>query len=132
MTTVDAINAIIKLNGVQTDNISDGYHTFGELYEHRIQLHIALCYQLHLRRINGSDKIIDFDQEVWRSKLHSDGSSFEGWFVLGIGKKSGNQITYHLPDSMWDNTHFADTLQRAPEFDGHTSNDVLIRIKRLV
>lgn len=131
MTKEEAINILIK-DGVDTNKISDGYHSFGELYEHRIQLHIALCYQLHLRRINGSDKILDFDQEVWRSTLHSDGSSFDGWFLLGIGKKSGNQITYHLPASMWDNTHFAETLQRSPEFDGHTPNDVLIRIKRLV
>ncbi len=130
MTREEALNILIKDS--DTNKISDGYHTFGELYEHRIQLHIALCYQIHLRHINGSSKVVDFDQEVWRSKNHSDGSSFEGWFVLGIGRKAGNQITYHLPDSMWDNTHFASTLDMAPEFDGHTSNDVLIRIKRLV
>jgi hypothetical protein len=33
----------LKACGMDTNRISDGYHTFGELYDHRIQLFIALC-----------------------------------------------------------------------------------------
>jgi hypothetical protein len=40
-------------------------------------------------------------------------------------------MTYHLPLVEWDNTSFAQTLERAPEYDGHTPNDVLERIKAL-
>lgn len=122
MTTVDAINAIIKLNGVQTDNISDGYHSFGELYEHRIELFITLC-----RIITKYDCGTEF---VWKSKKHSDGSEFEGWFVLGVGINKGRQISYHLPISKWEECKFI-TFEFAPEFDGHTSNDVLQRLKNL-
>ena len=69
---------------------------------------------------------------VWRSKNHSDGEpAFGGtWFVLGINKEKGKQITYHLPMSKWDETDFAETLEKAPEFDGHTSQDVLERLKK--
>ncbi len=99
---------------------SDGYHTFNELYEHRIVLWIALCKELNRR-----------DIAVWRSRLHSDGSSFEGWFVLGVRGDVGKQITYHLPLHKWDECDFACTLETAPTFDGHTSADVLERIKKL-
>ncbi len=124
-----------------TGKISDGYHTFDELYEHRIILFIALC-----KKINGEDEMqkqlgafkegFAFDangwiRKVWRSKLHSDGSVYDGWFILGIGKETGSQVSYHLPLSKWDETDFAETLEKAPEFDGHTSNDVLDRLKNL-
>ncbi len=101
--------------------ISDGFHTFEDLYEHRIRLWIALCAKMHYLG----------ERSVWRSKFHSDGTSYEGWFILGIGVLSGGQITYHLPLGVWDDTHFAQTLERAPEFDGHTPKDVLDRLMEL-
>lgn len=115
----------IEANGGEDMDASDGYHTFTELYEHRIALFIALC-----RARSEDDKFYGID-EIWRSKLHSDGTSFEGWFVMGIGKDLGDQITYHLPLSKWEETDFAETLEQAPEFDGHTSADVLERLKKL-
>ena len=33
----------LKNEGISTKDISDGYHTFQELYEHRIILFSALC-----------------------------------------------------------------------------------------
>lgn len=104
---------------------SDGYHTFEELYDHRIELFIALCKvsQPPYTEINPP--------LVWRSKLHYDGSEFIGWFVLGMNKVAGRQITYHLPMVRWADTDFAETLDKAPEFDGHTPADVLERLKRL-
>jgi hypothetical protein len=95
---------------------SDGYHTFEELYEHRAELYIVLC-----RRC----------QDVWRSRLHHDGTSFGSWFIMGIGRQPGAQITYHLPEYKWTQTEFAETLERAPEWDGHTPADVLLRLRQL-
>ncbi len=100
--------------------VSDGFHTFDELYEHRIVLYIALCRKLHWNRTF-----------VWRSRIHSDGSSMPGWFVLGINVEPGRQITYHLPRSRWEDCGFAKELDRAPEFDGHTPADVLERLARI-
>ncbi len=105
------------------DETGDGYHTFDELYEHRHVLFIALA-----RRISGSRP-----DRIWRSKLHHDGSSFPGWFVMGIDRLSGEQVTYHLPMRFWDagDVEFAVELDRAPEWDGHSSADVLARLGRL-
>jgi hypothetical protein len=116
--TTDRVRGEISID----ENTSDGYHTFKELYDHRITLYITLAR-------NYADT--HFPSEVWRSKLHHDGSSFEGWFILGIFKEAGNQITYHLPLSRWEETNFAATLEKAPEWDKHTPQDILERLKRL-
>jgi len=120
----DAVNYIIS-DGCDTNKISDGYHTFEELYEHRIHLFIALC------------KIIDSEWGLgpncpWKTKKYSDGSLIEGgWFLLGTGIAKGKQITYHLPISKWDDCSFVREFDKAPEFDGHTSDHVLQRLKEL-
>lgn|SRR5665811_199899 len=115
----------IKITG-ENIQISDGYHTFEELYEHRIELFIVLC-----RVIWDINKVEGAYTKPWRSKLHSDGSSFDGWFILGLNKDKGEQITYHIPISRWRETDFAETLEKAPEWDGHTSQDVLKRLKAI-
>ncbi len=135
----DEKNLVVKGNDLMS--VSDGYHTFEELYDHRITLYIGLC-----KKINAEDEQAKslrafkegfvFDakgwiRRVWRSRLHADGSSFEGWYVLGIDKEPGKQITYHLPLTTWDETEFAETLERGPEFDGHTPKDVLWRLTQI-
>lgn len=112
--------------GEEDMEASDGDHTFAELYEHRCVLFIALCKQRTEHNCNR-EKF----HNVWRSELHSDGTSFKDWFILGMGKEKGKQISYHLPIKMWKETEFAETLEVAPEWDGHTSPDVLERIKKL-
>lgn len=119
---ISHINQLVKAPNVDANKISDGYHTFGELYEHRIVLFIALC-----RTLDGT-----LPYEIWRSENHSDGTTMDGWFVLGINKDAGKQMTYHLPMSKWEDTAFASTLSKAPEFDNHTSGDVLERLSNLL
>jgi len=112
-----------------TDSISDGFHTFGELYQHRVVLFIALC-----RLLSRQDNAIipGGTGFIWASTRHSDGTSFGDWFVLGIGVEKGTQITYHIPARYWDRVcEFAKVLPKAPEFDGHTPEDVLKRITNL-
>lgn len=118
----------------KTDEVSDGYHTFGELYDHRITLWIALCkLQARANKRPGAADPTDDYTHVWRSERHSDGELAYGggWFVLGIGTTPGKQITYHLPIDRWDDCAFAMEFEKAPAFDGHTSADVLIRLKTL-
>lgn len=123
----------IFADGPEEMDASDGYHTFTELYEHRIALFIALCKQLSLLCAapmhDDTNSIPRYS--IWRSKLHADGSSYDGWFILGIGKQPGNQVSYHLPLSKWSETAFAETLANAPEWDGHTPADVLERLKKI-
>jgi len=128
--------AIAKVNqqvlDQETGKISDGYHTFDELYEHRITLFIALCQKIQNFVYFGDTRNnLGNDKRVWRSKLHQDGTMFDGWFIMGINKAKGEQITYHLPVEKWEDTEFADTLDNAPEFDGHTPEDVLNRLETL-
>lgn len=116
--------------------VSDGYHTFDELYEHRITLYIALCrtisYWMKREANEQADEEYIKDSLPWRSKFHYDGSKFDGWYVLGLGREMGKQITYHLPLSRWDETNFAETFDKAPcEFDEHTPADVIARLKTI-
>lgn len=88
-----------------TDSISDGYHTFGELYDHRRALTAALCRA--------------FEQYAWRSKRHhpDDGPIFEGYFIVGINLPTG-LITYHYKLSHWDDFPGVTELPHAPKWDG--------------
>lgn len=92
--------------------ISDGYHTFNELYEHRHMLYIALTNILI--------------ESAWKSKLHNDGTSYDGWFVLGCTINS-KPISYHLPLRLWSLSS-ARELDVGLVWDGHTSENVLERL----
>ena len=105
----------------------DGFHTFKELYGHRYQLFMALCKAFR----NDPQYQTGQKTQIWRSKLHRDGTMFSDSFIIGIGKEKGEQISYHFPVSMWEKTDFAETLDIAPEFDGHSSDDVLKRLSQL-
>lgn len=125
---INGQHAAIKKIKADLGKVTDGYHTFDELYEHRIVIYIALCKMINAKEYG---KVEMEKRTVWRSQAHSDGSVWDGWFILGIGMKPGEQITYHLPMSKWDECSFAGTLGTAPEFDGHTSADVLKRLSQL-
>lgn len=128
------VNQLIQnLPKNQRENVSDGYHTFKELYDHRIRLWIELC-KAKSEQFQNKGGVMDFENcPVWITTVHSDGSSWDGWFVLGVGKEKGQQITYYLPNSYWNEcSRFATILEKAPEFDGHTSADVLERLKELI
>jgi hypothetical protein len=119
MTKSESLNYIIaqqKSEGVlDTNEIRDGYHSFGELYDHRIELFIALC-----RVIEGKEN------DAWKIIPEN------GWFIMGIGKELGRQITYHIPESKWHETQFCQVITKDQYyFDGHTSQDVLKRLKNL-
>jgi len=100
-----------------TGQTSDGYHTFDELYEHR---HALFLFAMSCNP-NSS----------WFSPYHDDGTSFQGWFVAGIGLPSG-PVTYHLPGRLIEVAYLtgAKLLPKAPPFDGHTSADVIVRLMK--
>lgn len=100
----------------ETGSISDGYHTFDELYAHRAALFACLCKA--------------YPNISWKSKQHSDGTSLDGWFIAGVHLPSG-EITYHVPADEWDDL-FANVqvLDKAPKWDGHTPADVVTRLRK--
>lgn len=89
--------------------ISDGYHTFDELYHHRMVLFSIICNQnKHL---------------AWKSKLHHDGTMYDNYFIVGLNTSLG-QYSYHYHMENWD--HFKDIFEYdlAPEWDGHKPEDI--------
>lgn len=91
------------------NNISDGYHTFDELYYHRGLLFSLVCNQ---------------NNEIsWKSRKHSDGTMYNGMFIAGINTPEG-QYTYHCEDDLWDLFHVKE-ISNAPEWDGHKPKDIV-------
>jgi hypothetical protein len=101
----------------ETGSISDGYHTFDELYEHRFFLYLAFLRACPL--------------VAWKSRYHADGTMYDGWFIVGAELPDG-QISYHLPLRLWELTHFLEEVPCAPAWDGHTADDVLKRLAAFI
>ena len=95
--------------------ISDGYHTFDELYDHRHALFIAL--------------MISHPKFSWRANNHHDGSNLSGWFIAGMHLPTGD-ISYHMPTNLWKclDNHGIRTSNKAPEWDYHTAKLVAMRL----
>lgn len=96
--------------------VHDGYHTFNELYEHRVRLFSSL---MHAHR-----------ESAWWSHTHFDGSQWEGWIIAGIETSAG-MVTYHLPVTEIAYLPEGTEIERAHEWDGHTAEDVLVRLAYL-
>ena len=115
----------VRLEG-ETGQVSDGYHTFDELYEHR--------YLLFLVLLDVWKEDCDYEWLPWKSKTHwMDGKLvpvWDGWFVAGMKTRTG-QITYHLPIKYWDKCN-VEHLEEMPAYDGHSSQDVLQRLEALL
>ena len=112
--TLPEVNTAISAADFDRNQISDGYHTFGELYEARCLLFVGLL-QSH-------------QAKAWRASRNADGQKWEGWFVCGIQPQAGSQITFHLPEKFWANLDGIETHDINPYFDGHTGKDVLDRL----
>lgn len=111
--------ALLKTHpAAQTDpgEVSDAYHTFNELYHHRAILFSVICN--------------DRPEMAWKSKLHADGTMFDGMFIVGIETPDG-PATYHYDiDPYWDMFKVKE-LEHAPEWDGHTPAQAIERIEKL-
>jgi hypothetical protein len=103
---------------VPVGEVSDGYHTFNELYEHR---NLLFCAFLSALTNEGR-------RDTWKSHTHNSGDSYDGWFLAGV-ELCGHQVTYHLPDEMWELCYVANEYAVAPPWDGHSSADVIERIR---
>lgn len=111
-TRIEEINKeLVELrdNGVSRGEVSDGYHTFDELYYHRMILFAIIC--------NQNPAI------AWKAKKHHDGTMFdEDSFICGIETPEGS-YTYHYELEFWD-IYQVKELEFAPEYDGHKPSDI--------
>lgn len=102
----------VEING----DTSDGYHTFNELYHHR-----AVLFSVIVKA---------FPDKAWKSKMHHDGTMYNGMFIVGIETPHG-QATYHYDIDPYWNMFECKELDRAPEWDGHTPQEAIDRIGKL-
>ena len=101
--------ALQAVPAVDVEKISDGYHTFADLYEQRLILSAALAKN---------------NPYAWKSKRHEDGSVpfGGGWFIMGFDTDEGC-YTYHYELKDWDLFECKE-LDKGKPWDGHTSKDV--------
>ena len=105
------IEAICKVaNVTDIEDLSDGFHTFRQLYYQRMMLFATIVKQNKERS--------------WKSLRHEDGELCfgGGWFIVGIDTPEGS-YTYH-----YENNYFSlfdcVELERGKHWDGHTEKDV--------
>lgn len=108
MERLSAICAVANVNDIE--DLSDGFHTFNDLYEQRMWLFAAL--------VNA------YKDKAWKSLRHEDGEHCFGGdlFIVGIDTPEGS-YTYHYGIQYWD-VFDCQILPRAKHWDGHTDKDV--------
>lgn len=97
--------------------IRDEYHSMHELYQHRMILSKALFHA--------------YREFCLKSKLHSDGTMFEGgYFIVQMNHPIIGQISYHYKLKHWNEFNLKEAVE-AERWDGHTSLDALERLNKL-
>ena len=88
--------------------LSDGYHTFNELYYHR-----TILFSL----------FVNYHPEIsWKSHKHFDGSMYDGYFIVGVTTPEGD-YSYHCKLEYWDMFKVPE-VDHSPQWDGHKPEDI--------
>lgn len=122
MNKIEELNNLIqekvRNDDLSIKDISDGHHTFRELYRQRLILFCTICNL--------------FPELSWKSRKHFDNENdpmFDGDFIVGINTPKG-VATYHFKLEYWDLFNVKE-IERAPKYDNYSSEDVLLRILSL-
>lgn len=93
-----------------TEDTSDGYHTFRQLYYQRMMLFAVL--------------VKEHKERAWKTRRHEDGKPCfgGGWFLVTIETPNG-PYGYHYEDKYW-NLFGCDELPKAKHWDGYDESDV--------
>ena len=100
----------VKIPDTGIDDLSDGYHTFRQLYYQRMMLFATIVKQ-------NRDK-------AWKSLHHEDGELCfgGGWFIVGVDTPEGS-YTYHYEVNFYS-LFDCEELECGKHWDGHTEKDV--------
>lgn len=101
-------------------NISDGYHTFNELYEYRLLYNASMFNELAKQGL----------YDVHKSRKHSDGAvpfGDDNWFIVQAELPTG-QISNHYEMKDWELFKVPEK-EKANPYDGHTPQDVAKRLR---
>ena len=91
-------------------DVSDGFHTFNQLYRQRAMLFATIVNQ---------------NRDIsWKSRRHEGGELCfgGGWFLVTVDTPEG-AYGYHYEDKYWDMFHCKE-LEKAKHWDGYTEEDV--------
>lgn len=137
-----AQSAVNILPSEKKELISDGYHTFKELYEFRKMYNSALFNEWaknYMDRVEAIEKgaittanMVFPKYNVHKSWKHYDGELCfgGGWFIVSAMLPTG-LISNHYEAKDWDLFQVPEVDKALFEFDGHTGTDVLERLKNL-
>ena len=138
-----------KDRGISLKNISDGYHTFQELYDFRLAYNALLFnewgkdfYHKSGGKVNFPINAFDFQKNhiipkynVHKSWKHHDGEWCFGkekeWFIVSAMLPTG-LISNHYKAKHWDKFKVPEVDKALFPYDGHTSEDVLDRLLKMI
>ncbi len=100
----------MKTFQIKGDDISDGHHTFRELYEHRCLLFINIC-------------LMNPRRATWKQ-------DYEAWFCLYWESPTG-QISYHCPNKLLYLVRGKIREDKDYKWDQHSPGDVVNRLHQL-
>lgn len=106
--------------------ISDGYHTFNELYYYRMLYNAAFLNTLAWYQ----DNINTFN--IYKSKRHHTGEECfgGGWFIVMVDLPTG-QVSNHYEMKYWDLFNIPEK-EIADEWDGHTPQIAAERLRNFI
>jgi hypothetical protein len=142
------INTANDFGTFPTRLLSDGYHTFDELYDFR-KMYNALLFNewaeeefwVYDIETAGLDTAMIVSEpihkkgkyDVHKSWRHHDGDYCfgGGWFIVSAMLPTG-LISNHYKEEDWDLFQVPEVETAKYEYDGHTAQDVLERLSRLI
>ncbi|MCH9836325.1 hypothetical protein K0U83_11720 [bacterium] len=103
----------------EVELISDGFHTFKELYDFRLVFNACLFNEWAKQGVYG----------VHKSRKHGDGEECfgGGWFVVMATTPFG-QVSNHYRDCHWG-IFECESREKADAWDGHSAGDVVDRLR---
>lgn len=115
MNIIERVKNLFRREG----KVSDGFHTFDELYDYRM-VYNALAF----------NQMIGYC-EVYKSTRHSDGEYCFGgnWFVV-VAELPTGQVTNHYHMKYWDLFRIP-IKEKARKYDGHTPSEAYERLYKV-
>ena len=142
--SVENINMQIFMlqHAEKISQICDGHHTFKELYDFRMMYNVVLFNEwgkdtkinpAWAKNDSGKEPVELPKYDVHKSWRHHDGElcfGGGGWFIVVAMLPTG-QITNHYKAEHWEKFKIPIADKAKYEYDGHTPEDVLKRLKDL-
>jgi hypothetical protein len=134
------VNQAVQQLGKNKELVSDGFHTFKELYDIRLAYNAVLFNEW--AKQPDENQFISINEHcfqkfrpkysVHKSWRHYDGKLCFGgdWFIVVAQLPSG-QISNHYEAEYWDLFKIPETEKALFPYDGHSTNDVIERLINL-